>query len=300
MLMQGTDPLSSASLLRALLGAEDHLWSVGTLAAFMALPSGGKRVETPDLVTLRTADTLVELRPCLPSGAQLLAFETLSSDARGWNHGIAICLPGSEAVPQGIVRRIGDAPLFDLGLGQGAARALARPANALDIAGLTWTEAEPLLAAGPATWIIDTPVLRVERQTPAGPGFHAVGQALATGRSHAETTPVPPGLIPVAHIFPPHPARHRPGAPMAFDFARHAQFQSILARHGRPDLWALKSETLAQLAAGRCDPPETDRHGAAVIRVTLRQHLHLHGPPPPDWLHRFDRPLLRALEAGEA
>ncbi|MFT3688495.1 DUF6925 family protein [Paenirhodobacter sp.] len=259
-------------LLRRMFGAEGHLWSVGTLAAFMALPCGVPVAEGADLV-LRAEGCTARLRP----GGRLLAFETLSSDPRGWNHGIAICLPATAPPPPA------DAP--DLGLGQGPVRAMFRP----DVGrgeGLTREDA----ARMPGTWIIDTPVLRAERRE----GLHQVAQAQATGRTHAETTPVPPGLIPVAHVFPPHPAR----GVAAFDPARHRAFQAILSRHGRADLWALKSAVLAQLADGRFDPPVVDRHGAAVIRVALRQHLHLSGDVPRDWLAHFDRPLLRGLEAG--
>lgn len=295
-------------------GASGHVWSLGTLTAFAALPETGQITEGDGLI-LSSEGCLARLRPDLPPEARLLAFETLSSDPRGWNHGIALCLPVTGAAPSGVVRTVRDddpildahrgRPVLDLGLGQGASRALFRPpqgqaAEASAVEGMVWAKAAPLLAQRPGTWIIDTPVLRVERSTAEGIGLHSVPQAVMTGRSHAETTPVPEGLIPVAHVFPPHPARHAPGAPMAFDPARHVWFQAILEGHGRPDLWALKAEVLAQLATGRCDPPQTDRHGAAVLRIALRQHLHLHGTPPHAWLERFDRPLLRALEEGGA
>lgn len=276
-----------------MLGAEGHLWSVGTLSAFMALEGTGPGS-----------------RSRLCSGARLLAFETLSSDARGWNHGIALCLPEGPGQPSGRVIRIDDddpvdpadrgRPVLDLGLGQGPVRALFRPDNdaAFAAEGMDWDEAATILGPLPGWWIVDTPVLRAERRGEGGVGLHSVPQSLSMGRTHAETTPVPPGLIPVTHVFPPHPARHRPGEPMAFDPVRHARFQAILSRHGRSDLWALKRDVIGQLATGRFDPPATDRHGATVVRVALRQHLHLQGPPPRDWLETFDRPLLRVLDEG--
>ncbi|VDC26391.1 DUF6925 family protein [Pseudogemmobacter humi] len=297
------DPLESETLLRAMFGAEGHLWSVGTLSAFMTPDGTGTPGYGPSGLILGGARSRTRLRP----GARLLAFETLSSDPRGWNHGIALSLPGAAGAASGRVRRARDydpidpadagRPVLDLGLGQGPVRALFRPATgeALATEGLTWEEAAPVLAALPGEWVIDTPVLRLER---AGAPPHCVPQARATGRSHAETTPLPPGLIPVAHVFPPHPARQQPGEPVGFDSTCHARFQAILARHGRPDLWALKAEVVAQLAAGRFEPPATDRHAATVVRVALRQHAHLHGPPPRAWTERFDRPLARALEGG--
>lgn len=298
-----TESLETEALLASMFGAEGHLWSTGTLSAFLALEGCGPPERTPSGLILAAEGSRARLRP----GARLLAFETLSSDPRGWNHGIALCLPWAGDRPPGRVTRAADAdpidpadrgrPVLDLGLGQGPARALFRPASdaAFAAEGLAWPEAAAILAPLPGEWIVDTPVLRVER---AGAVPHSVPQALETGRSHAETTPVPPGLVPVAHVFPPHPARLRPGEPMAFDPARHTRFQAILSRHGRPDLRALKREVRAQLAEGRFAPPQTDRHGAAVVRVALRQHLHLQGPPPRVWLERFDRPLLRALEGG--
>lgn len=297
------DPLETEILLRAMFGVEGHVWSIGTLSAFMALDGIGTPAPGPSGLVLYGPDSRARLRP----GARLLAFETLSSDPRGWNHGIALCLPGAVGAPTGRVTRGPDRDpidpaeagrlVLDLGLGQGPVRTLFRPATdeALSAEGLAWEAAAPVLAALPGDWVIDTPVLRLER---AGAPPHSVPQALATGRSHAETTPLPPGLIPVSHVFPPHPARHRPGEPMVFDAARHARFQTVLARHGRPDLWALKSDVFAQLAAGRFEPPAPDRHGATAVRVALRQHLAAGGEPPRAWLERFDRPLLRALQDG--
>lgn len=301
------DPLEAETLLRSLFGAEGHLWSVGTLGAFMALDAVGRpRPRTlPSDMLLAAGGVSARLRP----GAHVLAFETVSSDPRGWNHGIALCMPAIASAPSRRVTRAEDRdpldsadlgrPVLDLGLGQGPVRAFFRPDSeaAFAAAGKPWDEAAPLLATKPGIWAIDTPILRVERRGGDGGALHSLAQAFVSGRTHAETTPVPDGLIPVAHVFPPHPARHFPGAPMRFDHDRQRRFQAILARHGRPDLWALKQEVLAQLAAGRCDPPAADRHAAAVIRVALRQHLHLSGRPPRDWLERFDRPLMRALEA---
>lgn len=52
---------------------------------------------------------------------------------------------------------------------------------------------------------------------------------------------------------------------------------------------------------GDDDPVDpTDRHGATVVRVALRQHVHLHDRPPRNWLEAFDLPLLRVwMRAGE-
>ena len=274
------------------------------MAAFAGLDVAGAPVQTALGLVLRGDGVLARLRP----GGQLLAFETLSSEPMGWNHGLALCLPPGPGAGSRLLRRVSDSDAIergdrsrlalDLGLAQGASRALFRPDDpaAFAVEGLDWSEAAPLLEPLSGVWIIDTPLLRIERRLPRGIGIHTVPQALTSGATHAATTPVPAGLVPVAHVFPPHPARQAPGAPV--DPILHEQFQALLARFGRPDLWGLKRQVLAQLAAGRFEPPETDRHGAAVVRVALRQYARLHGAPPQPWLERFDRPLLRALRDG--
>ena len=313
--MTSLAPDDDFTLLSQLFGAAGHVWSIGTLAGFMGLdltgsptPVGGGLVHSSGAVTAR-------LRP----GARLLAFETISSAPRGWNHGIALCVPrptGGEELREGLTWLSHDddaihsaarhLPVLRLRSGRSGLRCLFRPApadheTAKALGGQRWSGCEVALAAMQGHWIIETPFLCAEAE--ARPGqpcpIHAVPQAAARGLTHAVTTPVPEGWLPLAHIFPPHPASHAPGVERAFDAGLHAQFQHLLARHGRPDLTALKAEIRAQLAGGWFAPPKPDRHGLAVIRVTLRQWLCETGAPPPRaWLQQFDRPLLAALDEG--
>src|SRR5690606_37369853 len=69
------EPLETGALLASMFGAEGHLWSVGTLSAFMALEGCGTPEQTPSGLILAAGGSRARLRP----GAQLLAFETLSS-----------------------------------------------------------------------------------------------------------------------------------------------------------------------------------------------------------------------------
>ncbi|MBJ2151513.1 hypothetical protein [Paracoccus sp. IB05] len=303
------------ALLERLFGAEGHLWSIGTLAGFMGFDLTGIPQKIGGALVLEGETGRARLAP----GAKLLAFETLSSEPRGWNHGIALCQAGGPpprprdrrltvvADDAALVTADQGAPALDLGLGHAGLRCLFRPAattraQALLLAGQHWNDCREALAALPGDWIAETPFLRAERVADGACPIHAIPSAGSRGLTHAATTPVPEGWLPFAHIFPPHPARVRPGQLRPFDPDLHAAFQTILARHGRPDLTALKAATRARLQNHL--PPEAtdapgqrpDRHAQAVIRVTLRQWLAETGLAPPEaWLSRYDRPLLAAV-----
>ncbi len=313
------------ALLSRLLGAEGQLWSIGTFAGFMGLELSGTPKEASGVTLLETGTA----RARLTSGARLLAFETLSSEPRGWNHGIALCLPMTET-PELRDRRLsvvtgdpgairaadlevdrevgreagGEAMLIDTGLGHQALRCFFRPApgarqQAALMAGQHWADCREALAVLEGDWITETPFLRAERQADGTCPVHAIPPAGQRGLTHAATTPVPPGWLPFAHVFPPHPARLRPGLRRPFDPGLHAAFQTILSRHGRPDLTALKADTLARLDIS-APPPQgrPDRHGLAVIRVTLRQWSLARNELPPESWQDLDRPLFTALRAG--
>lgn len=238
----------------------------------------------------------------------LLAFETLSSDPFGWNHGLALCVTARGPTGAGRISPCGpdraairaadrNRPAYDMGCGDGIARVLFRPeavATMESFCGQAWDEAAMPAVSG--TWVVETPLARIEQAHSGGPvPVHRLGN------TPPATTPLPDGWLAAAHVFPPHPARAPTGGPAAFDAGRHGAFQALLARHGRPDLWRLKQHVEALLAAGRFEEIAADRHGVATIRVTLRQALARTGVPPPDpWLSRYDRALLRALRRTQA
>lgn len=290
-----------------MLGARDHLWSMGTFGALMGFTPGGAVSAEDDALIATGTGALLRL----DAAPRLLAFETISSDPLGWNHGVALCAPAERAAPSVNNRPLRWAgpdaraiapgerhlPLLDLGLEQAGCRALLRLASEAEaeaLCGQLYVDAAESLGHIAAAWVVETPLGRLERyhDGKGPPPLMRVGTQAGKGRVHAASTPVPPGWLPYAHVFPPHPARHAPGEPAAFDPARHAAFQALLERHGDADLWALKTRVMALLREGRFEDIRPGRHGAAVVRVALRQARHLlSGPLPREWLAAHDRPL---------
>lgn len=241
-----------------MLAAPDHVWSVGSPVGVAAFLPSGTVEGTPPVARNGPASLRLDGAP------RLLAFETISADPFGWNHGVALCVTGRQ--PEGggriapggpdrgaIVPADRDRLAWDLGVGDGVTRVLVRPDDPTAMArreGLTWDEASDV-AALPAVWIVETAIARIEQR-------HVAGRPRRAGR--------------------------------------HAAFQALLAKHGRPDLWRLKQRVQALLARGRFEAMPVDRHGMAVIRVALRQAMAQDGAPPPErWLRHYDPALLRAL-----
>lgn len=262
----------------------DCVISVGTGAGMMAF----QPTDLPRRVSGGWKASSGPARLHLRKGARVLAFETISADPLGWNHAVALCGRGGGHAPSGGPPS-DDAPLFDLG-GDDVVRLRFRPAEG----GIDREETE--LPLTPGLWQVETDCAAIEIDHPGGAApVHRIG-----GKP-ARTTPLPPGWVAEAHVFPPHPARMRPGQTMAFDPARHAVFQGILARHGRADLVDLKARVLEMLQAGQFQRMALDRHGVTVVRVALRQQLALtRHAPPDDWLCSYDRPLRAALAGRPA
>lgn len=301
-------------------------WSMGAFGAIegfttegatTTLDRPGSRAAVTDRGGLRLDDV---------PGLVPVAFEMLSSDRTMWNHAVALCLPVGKAEYPGpaTVMELGldrdalraedrDGILFDLGLPTRQARICLRTQEDGLIAALRGGAGKTFAAAA-APWL---PLLRPGRHqrialsrigrievfphgaAPDGAGLDAIFPGLslpllASGRTHAATSPIPRDLMPCGYLFPPHPARHRPGEPIAFDMARHAAFQVLLRRFGPPALVALKARVEAALDAGeppdRLAPP-AGRFEAACLRVTLRQRNRIDPSPLLDaWRDRFDPP----------
>ena len=305
--------LAPDALLREMLAAPDHLWSMGTFGALMGFTPIGAAVADGGTLIAGGAGGWLRL-DAIP---RLLAFETISSDPLGWNHGVALCLAKPPAHGKGADRVVLAAgaddkairpedrglALFDLGLEQAGCRALFRPDRAATeavatLCGRSCDEVITQLATLPGTWIVETPLGRLERRHEGdGPApLMRVGGTAGRKHTHATSTPVPEGWLPYAHAFPPHPARNAPGAPAAFDPKRHAAFQALLARYGDPRLHALKVRVNELLERSRFETIRTDRHGSSVIRVALRQSLHVLPDGIPDaWLDAHDRALKTRL-----
>src|SRR5262249_43544571 len=143
-----------------------------------------------------------------------------------------------------------DAILFDLGLGGSAAEICLRSADPETVGVLRWAcgkalfdcaELLPRLPALSPHRVFVSRVGRIEvyqpipppsGKSPAGPPTHVLPRLLERGRSHAATVPIPSGWIGGMTLYPPHPLRMGSGKPIAFDAARHAAFQDLMARYG--------------------------------------------------------------------
>lgn len=295
------------------------IWSMGAfgvVAGFAAEDTEPPVAESTGALTKAGMDAA--LRLAAPEDVRPVAFEVLSSDPRSWNHGVALCLPRAalERPCRMAVTELGDdedallAPgrLFDLGLSLPQADICVRTddgrliAGLCGLAGLEGRTNLPRLAALLADYshirVTVTPIGRIEalqRQASAAAGLPGViPQIVASGRTHAATTPVPAGLVPFGYVFPPHPLRRRPGQAKAFDRADHDAFQQILRNFGVPRLDATKSRIVAAVRGGGKPedlPAPADRFESACMRVALRQ---LRWTDPfvdlGPWLSQFDRP----------
>lgn len=196
-----------------------------------------------------------------------------------------------------------DAPLFDLGLGlvqvdacvrtrdpetlallcAGTGRPIFDPGNPL-LGALAQCSPERVFIGRFGRIEVGQPIPPPGGRRPEGPHTHVLPKLIAAGRTHAATAPVPDGWVPVMHLHPPHPLKDPLGQPIPFDQARHAAFQTILDRHGVPELVRLKRRILDRITAG--EPPDgdgpEDRPGRMAARVALRQAA-INGPLPPAW-----------------
>lgn len=284
------------ALLVTALADPDSSWTLGgfgALAEFRRDPhepivrlTDGR----PGLSTPRGGIAFARNAPIVP-----VAYETALPG--GWSHALALCLPTdscrvassrtvTELGPDAGALRLQDAGavLFDLGLAlpqaeirlrSGAPEQLAILRRACGRAAFAAGSPLPgLLAAGALDLVAETALGRVEvfaRIGPAGPGApraFVVPQIVALRRTHAATAPIPHGLVPCAHLHPPHPCRDGLGRAIPFRPERHAAFQALHARWGDPDHVALKMRLVTGPA-----PVCTDRRSRAVARVAQAQAL---------------------------
>ena len=109
-------------------------------------------------------------------------------------------------------------------------------------------------------------------KSPEGPHTHVLPRLLQSRRTHPATEPVPEGLVPCAHLYPPHPARDGLGEARPFDATHHHAFQRMMAACGDPAALATKRRVVDAVLAG--EPPTavaSDRHGRISVRIALRQ-----------------------------
>jgi hypothetical protein len=242
----------------------------------------------------------IELRP----DVRLIAFETTTKES--WNHRIALCLPADRCAMnrRAVLTEIGpdagalraadrEAVLFDLGIDALQVDVCVRVSDPQVAAQLrahcgapVLTPGNPamsvILAASPHRVFISRlgrievcqPIPPHDGRSPQGPHTHVLPDLLKHRRTHAATEPIPGGLVPCAHVYPPHPAKDALGEPRPFDPARHDAFQRMLRMFGDPDQIALKQRVLAAVAAGESPSvvsATNNRFARTNIRVALRQ-----------------------------
>ena len=281
-------------------------WSLGTfgaLAEFMrdadepvalARDDGAASAVTPrgGLRIARHSD----LRP--------IASESPTTES--WSHRVALCLAEAQCAMSGRTAFTEVGPdrealreedragvLFDLGLGALHADFHVRSSDPDVIAALrvftgqsvfspTSGAMKVILAANPHRVFVSRlgrievyqPIPPAGGKSPTGPHTHVLPKLLAHGRTHSANEPLPPGWIPCAHFYPPHPAREPFGLHRPFQAERHVAFQVLLKRYGDPQRLALKQHVIDSVMSSG-EPTAIvigdDRFARATVRVALRQ-----------------------------
>jgi hypothetical protein len=293
-----------AAFLAAQMADAETQWSLGT---FGAIAEFARDPDEPAALTRGAASLAAVtqrggIRIDLQAGMRPFAFETTTKDS--WNHRVALCLPQEHCAMNGrtVLTELGgdsgalrerdrDAVLFDLGLGALQVDCCVRLADPEAAAQLRAHCGHPAFASQAMGIILATnphrvflsrlgrievfqPIPPPDGKSPDGPHTHVLPALLRHRRTHAATEPIPDGLVPCAHVYPPHPAKDGLGQGRPFDRARHDAFQSILRSYGDPKFLALKQQVMNAVVTG-ADPSAiavTDQRFARTnIRVTLRQ-----------------------------
>jgi len=296
-------------------------WSMGAFGAIAEFHRGPVEAADAREFTVVTAGGAIAVRP--EERCRALAYELLSARSDLWLHGVALCLPESEARMSGNTRVTELGPdrealrpedrvcaLFDLGLGLANCDFCVRTADP--------AVQEALRAAGDVPLLANAPLLeflarrsphrvmlsrlgRIEvfqkigaigSPSPAGPHTHLLPRFVRQGRTHAADVPVPRGWLPCLSLYPPNPVQDEEGRRKPLDRAELARFRALLERFGDADLLRTKREVKAAVRAGKePDPPAySTRRKRTACRIALRQLRKLDGSSPrlDRWLREFD------------
>ena len=227
------------ALLRRGMADPETQWSLGT---FGAIAEFSRDAEEPALVSM-AADTLSAVTDrggiALRLDPAIRPFASEGLTKADWNQRVALCLPEHACAMnrRGVLTELGadsqalreedrDSILFDLGLGALQADFCVRIDDAMSQhtcasmpAGRSSRLAIPamgiILHANPHRVFVSRlgrievyqPIPPASGKSPDGPHTHVLPKLLKGGRTHPATEPVPPGFIPCAHLYPPHPAR---------------------------------------------------------------------------------------------
>jgi hypothetical protein len=301
-----------AALVERHLDHPTSTWSVGVPGAIAEFARSPGEDVVRGRGTARTARGAIRLQ--LPPATRAVAYETPVGPHEHWNHAVALCLPNTDArrAIRTVLTELGpdtaavdpadrDAILFDLGLGTATVDACVRTAEPDLVRDLRGGCGRPLLgdavtvarlvAAGPHRVFttacgrieVRTPIPPPQGRSPDGPHTHLLPHLLRPGRTHAVTVPVPPGHLPCAHLYPPHPLAEPDGSRRPFDTARAAAFEQLLAHYGDATQRRL-CDTVIRAVRARAGPAQrprpTDAAGRAAVEVALRKLAHTDGPSP--------------------
>lgn len=265
-------------------------WSVGEFGVLAEFHHQGGEPARLEANVAKTAGGALRVQPV--AGLRPLAYETPSPNPRLWNHGIAFCLPDSEArmpLRAGVTELGPDSGalfaenrgelLFDLGLGRRSVSFCVRTGDPALIAALRAARGRSVLehpdlnaalvAAGPAR-VVESRVARIEITNPIpapggvspdGPHTHLMPGLARRGRTHDANIPIPPGYLACLTLYPAHPARDAEGRERPFDAQLHAAYQALLDRYGDPDY----------VAAKRGDLTSRTRKGNLARLIAARQ-----------------------------
>jgi hypothetical protein len=321
----GESANSIAFLAGQMLNAEAQ-WSLGTFGAIAEFARDGDEPFTfhRDSAALTLVTGRGGMRIAPPAQMRLVAFETTTRES--WSGRVALCLPDAccDMNRRTVLTEIGpddgalrahdrDAILFDLGMDALQADLYVRASDPELLARLRAETGRPvrdpgnpamraILAASPHRVFVSRvgrievyqPIPDPHGKSPEGPHTHVLPNLLQHRRTHAATEQIPDGMVPCAHLYPPHPARDALGHSRPFDAARHHAFQDMLRMFGDPEFFALKQRVVAAVAAGE-DPSVVDitgqRFARTNVRVALRQLKATHEDTPAlaAWLAAHER-----------
>jgi hypothetical protein len=316
-------------LLESLFADAACAWSLGTYGAIAEFAydrdEAATRHDADRAVGLRTARGAIRIE--FAANPRLVAWETPSLTAGRWSHGVACCLVDGEARGPGrtalteLGRDAGaigaedrDAILFDMGVGAPHVDFCVRTRDATLIELLRRHAGESVFASGsPVGAAIQSaqphrvavsrlgrievyqPIAAPDGRTPSGPHTHLLPALLVTGRTHAETMPVPAGHFSCLEAYPASPILDIEGEPIAFDAMRHVAFEVVLKDHGPGEYVAEKARLREAFSNGvepRRYPPPRSALSRAAVRVALRQLASAGAEERrlAPWLAAFDRP----------
>jgi len=314
---------AAIDLLQQEISNPETQWSLGTfgaIAEFSRNPDEPVRlIRSDDIVSAQTARGAIVLK----ADAAPRAFASEGLTKTGWSQRVSLCLPQQACAMN---RRTGlteigpdqtapreedrDSILFDLGFGalhadfcvradaslarklrEHAGRDVFEPGN--PAMGMI-LEAQPhrVFISRLGRIEVYQPIPPPSGKSPEGPHTHVLPRLLKNRRTHPATEPVPDGMVPCAHLYPPHPARDALGEARPFEAAHHDAFQAMMAACGDPEVLATKRRVIDAVLSGA--PPTAlagDRYGRISVRIALRQ-LKSQGHASAalsEWLASFDQ-----------